>query len=134
MSILAVADTHALIWFAGSRWNKLGRRARAVFERVLQGDGAIFVPALALVELSEAVHAGEIKLSGGFAAWCRQIFASGQFIPADLTWPVVQRAEQLFAIPERGDRLIAATAVELGYPLITRDPEIASVAGLELIW
>jgi predicted nucleic acid-binding protein len=37
-------------------------------------------------------------------------------------------------IPERGDRLIAATALELDYPLITRDPEIAAAAGLELIW
>jgi predicted nucleic acid-binding protein len=29
---------------------------------------------------------------------------------------------------------LAATASELGVPLITRDPEIASVAGLEIVW
>jgi predicted nucleic acid-binding protein len=30
--------------------------------------------------------------------------------------------------------LIAATAAVLDMPLITRDPEIAEVAGVELLW
>lgn len=42
--------------------------------------------------------------------------------------------EALYAIPGRGDRLIAATAAELDGPLITRDPEIARVAAVDLIW
>ena len=47
---------------------------------------------------------------------------------------IVLRAHTLYAIPERGDRLIAATAAELDCPLITRDPEIARAAGVDLIW
>lgn len=39
-----------------------------------------------------------------------------------------------FTIPERGDRLIAATAVALDVPLITRDPEIAACANVTLLW
>jgi predicted nucleic acid-binding protein len=58
MVTLAVADTHALIWYAGQRWNKLGRDARRVFEEVEAGNGAIFVPALVMVELGEAVRRG----------------------------------------------------------------------------
>lgn len=34
MVALAVVDTHALIWYAGQRWQKLGREARRVFEEV----------------------------------------------------------------------------------------------------
>jgi predicted nucleic acid-binding protein len=41
----------------------------------------------------------------------------------------VARAHELFGIAERGDRLIAATAAVLDYPLITRDPEI--IAAIE---
>ncbi len=44
------------------------------------------------------------------------------------------RRGALYNIPERGDRLIAATAAALDLPLITRDPEIAQTAGVECIW
>ena len=52
----------------------------------------------------------------------------------DLTAAIVLRSQELYAIPERGDRLVAATAAELDCPLITRDPEIAAAAGVEVIW
>ena len=42
-------------------------------------------------------------------------------------------AHELLAIPERADRLIAATARSLGLPLITRDQTIAA-AGVEVVW
>jgi len=41
---------------------------------------------------------------------------------------VVRRAQNLFAIKGRGDRLIAASAVALDVPLMTRDGEIAACA------
>jgi predicted nucleic acid-binding protein len=46
----------------------------------------------------------------------------------------VVKAEELYAIREQGDRLIAATAAVLDLPLVTRDPEIAKAAGVELLW
>lgn len=134
MAVLAVVDTHALIWYAVEEWAKLGSQARRVFREVESGNGAIFVPALVMAELSEAVHRGQVDLPEGVVRWGRRIFSSGRFFPVDLSWQIVQRAEELYVIPERGDRLIAATALELDHPLITRDPEIAAAAGLELIW
>lgn len=47
---------------------------------------------------------------------------------------VVRMSHQLFEIPERGDRLLAATAMALELPLMTRDPEIAACAGVALVW
>jgi predicted nucleic acid-binding protein len=69
-----------------------------------------------------------------FAAWEEGLFTSGNYFPADLTRDVVIAAERLFAIPERPDRLIAATARWLELPLITRDGEIGAAAGVEVIW
>jgi predicted nucleic acid-binding protein len=46
----------------------------------------------------------------------------------------VVKAEELYAIREQGDRLIAATAAVLDLPLVTRDPEIKKAAGVELLW
>ena len=94
---VAVTDTHALIWYAVGPSRRLGRQARALFDRAERGQATIFVPVL-------------------------------------VTSDVVFEAERLYGIPERGDRLIAATAAALGYPLITSDPQIARHAGVSTIW
>jgi PIN domain nuclease of toxin-antitoxin system len=134
VTTLAVTDTHALIWALTGHRNHLGRRARRVFDAAEAGHAAIYVPVIVLVELGEAVRKGTVSLEGGFERWARALFASGRYHPADLTVPIVVRAQSLVAIPERSDRLIAATAVELECPLITRDEEIAGVLGVEVIW
>lgn len=47
---------------------------------------------------------------------------------------IVRTADGLHPISERADRLIAATALHLECPLITRDQEVATVAGLTTLW
>jgi PIN domain nuclease of toxin-antitoxin system len=131
---VAVTDAHPLIWYGTRRWRKLGAQARKVFEAVDAGAATIYVPTLALVEISEASHHGRISLQGGFSSWTDKIFSTRRFVPVDLTVDIVRRAEAFYGIPERGDRLIAATAAHLGFPLITRDPEIARAAGVDVVW
>jgi predicted nucleic acid-binding protein len=46
---------------------------------------------------------------------------------------VVLQAESLRGIPEPHDRLIAATALHLGHPLVTKDKRIAE-AGVNVMW
>jgi len=131
---LAVADSHALIWYAMGPGRKLGRAARAVFTRAERGEATIYVPVLVLVEIAEAIRRGSLRYDGGFSRWTRGLLGSGRFVAADLTVDVLLDAEALYAVPERGDRLIAATAVSLGCPLITRDPAFARIPSLATIW
>lgn len=131
---IAVTDTHALVWYARREWRKLGSSARSLFERAEDGRASIYVPTLALVELGENARRGKVSLQQGVSEWTPALFGMGSFFPVDLTVEIVLRAEELYSIPERGDRLIAATAAHLGYPLITRDPEIAAAAGVEVVW
>lgn len=134
MTRLAVADTHALIWYSRQKWRRLGRRAAALFRDADAGKAAIFVPTIVLVELLEAARRGTIAFTSSAADWVEGLTSSGSFIVTDLTADVALRADSLHTIPERGDRLIAATAAVLDYPLITRDPEIGKAAGLEVVW
>ncbi|HET6228888.1 MAG TPA: type II toxin-antitoxin system VapC family toxin [Longimicrobiaceae bacterium] len=134
MPTMAVADTHALLWYAQGRQQKLGSAARKMFADADEGRAVIFVPTLSLAEVSEAMRAGKMRLGSGFAAWVRGLLATQNFIVADLTWDVIRKAEELYAIPERGDRLIAATAAHMELPLISRDPEIEAAAGVRVIW
>jgi len=89
-----------------------------------------------VIELGEACHRGTVAVSTSVSLeeWARAAFASGRYHEAQLTAEVVYVAQRLYAIAERGDRLIAATAVTLDLPLITRDPDIAAAAEVERLW
>jgi PIN domain nuclease of toxin-antitoxin system len=131
---IAVVDTHALVWYAVGRRGRLGRKAAAFLDRVDAGEAAAWIPAIVLVELLEAAHRGVIRLAGGSEAWIERLTGSGSFFVADLTAAIALRADALYAIPERGDRLIAATAAHLDLPLVTRDRAIARAAAVSLVW
>ena len=130
----AVADTHALIWWSVGPGKKLGRRARAIFERAERGSATIYIPVLAFVEVSEAMRRGAFPDAPPFTRWMEQVVAARGFAAADLTVDIVAESEAIYLIPERGDRLIAATALQLDCPLITRDPVFARVPGLDTLW
>lgn len=134
MTSLAVIDTHALLWALTGQRRRLGRAARALIERADRGTAALYVPTIVLVEIGEAEGRGVIRLRGGFDAWLEGLLSSGRYHAADLTPGIVRRAQGRYAIPERSDRLIAATAVELDLPLVTRAPEIGAAAGVEVVW
>lgn len=131
---VAVTDTHALIWYALGPGRRLGRRARALFERADRGQATIYVPVLVLIEVAEAIRRGAIRCEGGFSRWADRLLSTGRYMAADLTPAIVLAAEGLYTIGERGDRLIAATAVHLECALITMDPAMGRVPGMRTVW
>jgi PIN domain nuclease of toxin-antitoxin system len=132
---IAGVDTHALIWWLDGRPRHLGRRARLFLERVDDGAALACVPAIALVEIGEAIQRGVFTLSEPFDDFVARLDGTPsryQLVP--LTAAIVCRAHELYAIPERSDRLIAATAQELGCPIVTRDAAIAAAIGEKQLW
>lgn len=135
MAEVAVADAHALIWAATGQTRRLGREARRHFAAVASGDRAVYIPTIALAEIGEAAHRGAVRFRGqSFERWLVGLAQSPHYIAVDLTVEVLVAAQSLFAIPERGDRLIAATAQIYQCPLITCDPAIAAAAAVPLLW
>jgi PIN domain nuclease of toxin-antitoxin system len=131
---VAVADAHALIWFAKGPLRKLGPRGRALLEGAAEGRATVYVPTVTLVEIAEALRRGAVRYDGGFTRWSAELFARDGFVAVDLTLDIVVAAEALYSIPGRGDRLIAATALHLDCPLITRYAAIGRAAHIETIW
>jgi PIN domain nuclease of toxin-antitoxin system len=132
---VAVTDAHPLIWATTGHLRKLGSAARAFYERVENGSAALYVPTHVLIEIGEAHVEGEISFpSTSFEQWVHDLTSSGRYIPVDLSVEVVLRAQRFYQIPERGDRIAAATAGVYECPLITRDPEIGRASGVEILW
>ena len=132
---IAVTDTHALIWWLTNVSKRLGKHAHAFFDRVDRGAAVVCIPTICLVELDEAIQGGDIDLGEPFSAFIERLETTpSRYTIVPLTSDIVLRSHELFAIPERADRLIAATALTLGYPLITRDPDIVqAIAGIH-VW
>ena len=131
----AVLDTHALLWWLSGRMRLLGRSARRFVERVDEGNAVAYLPSFVLVELSETIGRGVFSLGEPFNVFMQRLENTpSRYRVVPLSAAVVLRSHDLLAIPERGDRLIAATAQHLGLPLITRDQDIARALGGDVIW
>ncbi len=131
----AVTDTHSLIWYLEDS-PRLGQAAGEFFDACAQGENTVFVPTICLVEILFLREKGRIRPEW-YEVLNRELQAGETgLIVADLTYPVVKAISRVprQIVPDMPDRIIAATALSLGVPLISRDHAFAQVPGLEIIW
>ncbi len=129
-----MVDTHGLVWYALERWKKLGKEAARVLSAADLGEAVVYVPTIVLVEFGELERLGRFRLRVGLSRWTRELFSREAFRPAELNVEIALVAHSLHEVRERGDRLIAATALHLELPLISRDRALGSATGVRMIW
>jgi PIN domain nuclease of toxin-antitoxin system len=128
-----VTDTHALIWYLQDDV-RLGRQARQAFEACERGECVIYVPTICLVEIVYLQEKGVIpaNMKMQFDA----VLRSGHgLLAADLTDEVVNALAHIprAVVPDMPDRIIAATALQLGLPLLSHDHKIQA-APITVLW
>lgn len=130
----AVTDTHALIWYLQDS-SRLGAGANQVFDACDRGEVVIYVPTICLVEIIYLQEKN--RISSNLKLQLDAEFKTGNsgFVIADLTVEVVNFMEQIprQTVPDLPDRIIAATALCLGLPLISRDSKIR-LSTVNIIW
>ncbi|MCI0389078.1 MAG: type II toxin-antitoxin system VapC family toxin [Acidobacteria bacterium] len=123
----AVTDTHGLIWYLEND-PRLGPDASLVFSACDQGQAWIYVPTVCLVEIVYLQEKGRIpaNLKAIFDAKLKA--GRSRVKLADLTAEVVDAMAQIprSEVPDMPDRIIAATSLHLGLPLISKDRRIRS--------
>lgn len=125
-----VTDTIALVLHLEKR--RMGPQAKSAFENAEAGTATIHVPAMVLAEVLYLSERGRIKLSLQTLQSYLKKHAQMQVYPLDLL--VVSAAATLSDIPELHDRLIAATAVVIGVPLLTNDLVIVAAKNVSTLW
>lgn len=130
----AVTDTHGLIWYLENS-RRLSPAAREAFDACDRGEALIFVLTICLVEIVYLEEKSRIpselraQLQSHLQAGITGLLLAPLTREVAETLPQVPRAD----VPDMPDRIIAATAVELGLPLISRDRRI-ELSSVETIW
>lgn len=125
MSVQILADTHTLIWYLFDE-ERLSAAGRAALDGAIGAGFPILVSAISIIEIVylEEKH----KLRAGAADRIRQACEaedpSIEIVPihARIAHGIHQIARA--DVPDMPDRIIAATAVSLCVPLVTRDGKI----------
>lgn len=134
MKIAAIADTHTAIWyvFADAR---ISKTAREVIDRAAEEGLYVGISTISLAEIVYLVEKGRIPANtlSRVSEVCRNPERVLIEVPLDSSiielMPGIPRTE----VPDLPDRLVAATALFLKVPVITRDG-IIRAANLETIW
>jgi predicted nucleic acid-binding protein len=129
----AVIDTVALVHHLSDTLPPAAARA---FRSAENGSGQLFLPEIALGEFAYLALRGKLGIPRPRVVVeevLDRVRASGYVQLSALGsagWSTFLELE----IPELHDRLIAADAVSRALPLISNDPELSGIPGLELVW
>ena len=132
--IHAIADTHAIVWYLGKD-RRLSSGARGVFEYARLAGEYIGISAITIVEMVFLIERNRIdadRLTLLRTALGRRR-ALVRVVPLNRAVADALEAVDRAEVPEMGDRIIAATALHLGVPIITRDDDLTK-SRVQTIW
>lgn len=126
---MIVLDTHTLLWWA-SEPHRLSRRASSEIARA----DRVGLPAILFWEIALLARKGRIELSVPVTSWVERILQIPRCQALPLSATVAAQADGLDMHADPADRFIAATALHLGTPVVSKDSLLAGVKGLQIVW
>ncbi len=132
--IRAVADTHTIIWYVYND-PKLSLAAKSFIEASFQDRDEIAVSGITPIEIIYLIEKGRLPLET-FTRVTREFDShESGFIEIPIRLNIARTLNKVLVhqVPDMPDRIIAATAVSLNVPIISRDGKIR-LSGLQTVW
>jgi len=122
-------DTHIALWLdTGDRSLRPG--TRNAIDTCWRQGGTIYLSAVTVWEIAMLVDRGRVALDGPIEAWTTRFLGRPGIEGVPLGVSAAMRSYQFLELEQRdpADRLLIATAIELGCPLVTYDDRIRHFA------
>ncbi|MEN3331267.1 MAG: hypothetical protein V7641_632 [Blastocatellia bacterium] len=125
-----VADTHALIWYL----MEPTLLSKMAYQSLSQAR-FIYVSAISVVEIRYLIEKGTVTEIAfqNIIDFLSDPNVTLKLVPLDLDIALALSQISRKVVPDMPDRIIAATALRFGLPLVTRDTKIRATS-IQTIW
>ena len=131
---MIVLDTHVWVWWV-SGLEPLPPKARRLI-RAAREQKAVYLSSISVWEVAQLTARGRLQLTMDVVDWVAKSEALPfvHFIPVDNAIALKSTKLPGTLHQDPADRMIIATALTLGFPLVTRDEKITRYPHVQTIW
>ncbi|MDA0987729.1 MAG: type II toxin-antitoxin system VapC family toxin [Chloroflexi bacterium] len=131
---MIVLATHAWIWWVSSP-NMLSEYCKRAIQ-VASEEGQIYVSSISVWEVAHLVKRGRLELTMDVDDWLRHGEALPEIHFVPVSHNIALKSVHLpdFPSTDPADRIVVATALALGAPLVTMDEHMQAYGQVATIW
>ena len=130
---MILVDTHVVVWLAFHQ-DRLSNKAREAIADARKREDGLAISAITLLELATLASKNRLHLNIVLGSFLQEI--ESRFVVLAISSGACARIAELPAAypKDPADRIIAATALIQGLPLLTADREIRRSKAVPTIW